>query len=134
MTSRTRIKCTTLLVCHDVIHDSKTGNVHLIGVGNKLRPKRYPARTPGYCAFAVLSGVKASDTVVLVCSDQEDTDIFATPVHRVESPGRNEHRLVFRIQEPVFPRPGNYRLQCFVNEFLVSEIVIVLPPLEGISP
>ena len=134
MSSRKRFKCTALLLCHDVIHDAKTGNVHLIGVGNKLRPDFYPARTSEICAFAVLFGVEDMDTVLLICGDANDNDIFVTPVHRIESPGMNDHRVTFRVRDAVSPRAGTYRVQCCVNEFLVSEIRIFLPALKDTQP
>jgi hypothetical protein len=134
MMSRTRFKCTALLLCHDVLHDARTGNVHLIGVGNRLRPDRYPARIPGFCVYVVLYGVEDHDTLVLVCCDADDSDIFATPIHRIESPGKNEHRVTFQVLDAVFPQPGRYRLQCIVNEFRISETYIILPPLEEKQP
>lgn len=122
------VVCTALLLCDDLLYDSRKDKDHLIGVTNGIRPPRYPAEVAQLGIYARLTNATGSVGVSFILFDESNgIELFLAPLRVVRFDHRREvQRVFYRLHRAKFPHPGWYRLQCYANEQLVSEISICL--------
>jgi hypothetical protein len=125
-----------LLFCHDVLSDPDTGNVHLIGVFDAIRPQSQPPFPHRHGQFAVFVELTDAAGVVPARLDvveaQSGELIFRTADHRLVFRNRQAIlRALFRLQNCRFSRPGVYWVQFFChNRFITDKALHLLQPGE----
>src|SRR5438477_5258676 len=85
-----------LLLCNDVVTDPETGNVHIVGVFNTIRPHSrpaYPHQHPEFCVFLQLTDFEGEVPayVDIVRADTQEIVRRSRP-YRIVFP--NRHHLV----------------------------------------
>ncbi len=123
-----------LVLCEDVLTTPGRGNVHLINVFTIIRSRTspsFPYRKPLVCVYAQLSDAEGEiPTWVEVVEASSQQMLIRTVVHPVVFPHRRMlHRVIYRIEQCPFPRPGTYLVQLFgAGHFLADQVFRVLGP------
>ncbi len=97
-----------LTVCHYAAFEERTHNVTLAGSFRSLAASKFPLRA-SFCAFAPLIGGQGEGTVALVITRlQTDEELFRVQRRLVFRDRIKEVRVLFRLNDCVFPAAGVY--------------------------
>jgi hypothetical protein len=117
----------SVIICDMVIIDRITDKPSIIGAFETISAVEYPARHPQLTFFCQLTNGrgKVNVAIKLVDVQQEDKLLF-------EATGKYEFRdirqvanLTFDIGGIVFPHPGEYRFQVYVETGFLGERRII---------
>jgi hypothetical protein len=98
-----------LFLCDQVIVERGTNRASLIGTITSLEGQAFPFVPLPFCVFAVLTGSKGEGVATLTVTQLETDEEVYSVTRRVEFPDRfAEGRLLFRLADCSFPRPGIY--------------------------
>jgi hypothetical protein len=121
-----------IILCDDVLIDSATGKVHLLGVFNNIRPHAqppYPHWHREFCVFLQLSDARGNvaATIRIVHADALQL-VYETPVHQLVFPDpQHLVRANFRIRNCRFEQPGIYWVELYCNgQFLTDRVLRLL--------
>lgn len=110
------------VICDRVIFDKITGMPSLINIIQSINAPKYPIRNilVFFCELTNGHG-RTPTTIRLISSQKEDKVLF-------EQKGKVEFKdvqqivtLAVNLQGVVFPEPGEYRFQLFVDNQLIGE-------------
>ncbi len=115
-----------LILCRDVVLDPDTGNVHVIGVFDAIRPAPpllLPHRLEEWCVFVQLADAQGEVNAVIRIVEADTQDlVFETRPHRVRFPNRRMVvRANFRLSDCALPRPGVYWVELHVNGWWLTD-------------
>src|SRR5436309_105505 len=103
-------------VCDDVVQDTVSGKLTVIGAFNTLRPpvgQGYPYHLGRLCVFAQLAGGHGPATVeVKVVDASTGNEVLGSPAHTGNFPGGHVIvTILIRLLDCAFPAPGIYLVQ-----------------------
>jgi hypothetical protein len=134
MPTRTLPEMKPLVVCHDLLVDSDSRNIHLIGAFTAIRPQvqpAYPHRHLSFCVYAQLSDAEGTFPAFVKVVDADTRDeIFRTETHSLVFPRRQFLlRACFRRRNCVFPHSGVYCVELYCDgQFLGDHVIRLLEP------
>jgi hypothetical protein len=123
-----------MLLCNDVLVDPSTGNIHLMGAFNEIRPRGqtgFPHRHAVFCVFIQLTDAEGEiPGFVQVVEEASLELVYQTPSYRISFPDRlSLVRVCFRIRDCTFPGPGIYWIQLFCKgQFVTDRVLRLLEP------
>src|SRR5438067_789018 len=96
-----------MMLCGDVLSDPETGNVHLVGCFNDIRPRAspsFPHRQPEFCVFLQLSDAQGTiPGFVQVIQADSQVLVYRTPSHAMLFRDRTSlTRVCFRLRNCTF--------------------------------
>lgn len=118
----------SLLVCQEVLRDER-GNLHLLGVFEKIRRSFSGPPSPGYtypqlCIVAAITDMAGESTArVRVASASDDSVVFSSTTASVSIQERLQVKwVVFRLRNCPFPSAGVYFFQLQWNGEVQAEL------------
>ena len=128
----------SIFLCDDVLYDSSTGKIHMIGVFNAIRvksPATYPFRPKQLCVVGqFIGGMGDYSFRVEITDPAAGEGIYSVVAGVLRFPTR--HTSVYacvRITECVFPGPGDYVVEMYVNDLFIEDRLLILLGEESAS-
>jgi hypothetical protein len=113
-------------LCDDVVYDSSSGKIHLVGLLNSVRLDEgtaLPFHLGKLCVFAqLIDGLGAFAAHVEIVNADTGELIYRTAERTLSFPSRT--RLVyanFRILDCSFPQPGIYLVELYCGDQFVDD-------------
>jgi len=123
-----------LTLCDQVIVEEGTKKVSLIGSFRKLYARSFPFVPLPFCVFATLTGSQAEGAITLTVREAESDEEVYSVTHRVAFPDRfAEGRVVFRLADCAFPKPGAYLFTLAVDDDWVAHRRLQIHQMEAES-
>jgi hypothetical protein len=115
------------IICDTVIIDRISDKPSIIGAFETINAPRYPARHPRLVFFCQLTNGRSRTNVSikLVDVEEEDKRLFEATGKYEFKDIRQVANMTFDIGGIVFPHPGEYRFQIFVDDELLGERRII---------
>lgn len=117
----------SLIICDQVIIDSISKKVSIIGAFEGLSALKYPARHPRLAFFGQLTNGRGKTKIMISLVDvqEEDKILFQGAMEGEFKDVRQVVNVTFDIGGIVFPHPGEYRFQILAGtEFLGERRII----------
>lgn len=112
----------SLVVCDDVIRDSRTGKVYVIGWASGLGVKSFPHTEAGLTIFIGLTGAPGKHIGEVQGLAPSGVRIFgASPFPLEFTVSTPTVWTALRLHRGRFPAPGIYRLQFFCDNLPLTE-------------
>jgi uncharacterized protein DUF6941 len=122
----------SLFLCDEVIHDSKSGKTHVLGMFDAIRTHSFPHQQARVGIFVALTGKVGSFEGRVQCLDPDGAMTFETlPRNLRLSQRRPVLRVFFRILQARFRRPGIYRMQFVCEDHVLTEQPVVVLSKQG---
>jgi hypothetical protein len=125
------------LVCDMVILDAMTGKGTVVGIFDVINAPSYPVRHDRLFVFCQLTNGRGQVNIRTSFVDLEDGEkvIFEDTVQAEFVDVRQVANVVIQFIGPVFPHPGEYRVQVFAGtEFLGERSILckqITPKMGG---
>ena len=119
-------------LCDDLVVDSKTRKVHVIGWYDCIRATAFPHTHPIFLVVVPLAGAEGKYKFSVRCSGLAGSTVFASPER--EFVFQSTHQVVwvsFRIRRVRFPRPGIYQVQHLCENRAVCDRSLTVLTKEG---
>jgi len=115
------------IICDMVIIDRISDKPSIIGAFETINAPRYPARHPRLVFFCQLTNGRGRTNVSIKLVDVEEEDklLFVATGKYEFKDIRQVANMTFDIGGIVFPHPGEYRFQIFVDAELLGERRII---------
>jgi hypothetical protein len=123
-----------LLCCEQAIVEERTWNITLVNCFTRLKVSQFPSAPQRLVVFTALTDglgegtlsvvVAALDTLEAVLTRDKEIQ-FADPLQEV--------RVLFRLNQVSFPRPGAYQVTLLADGELVAQRTIHLSAMEELS-
>ena len=111
-----------ILICDFVIRDERTHNVSLIGIFNTIHAPKFPTVHGRAHVFVSLTDGRGTRQGRLCLVDRETEGILAETLGEIRFPpdGRAVVDMNFELHNIVFPKPGNYAFDFYVEGELIG--------------
>jgi hypothetical protein len=120
-----------LLICERVIVDRDTGNPSCIGAFTHLDSTDFPIQSPTFYAFSSLTSGRGSGIMKLTITDLHDLQTLADYPFSIEFDDRfSTIHFNLRIADWVYPWPGSYAFELFVDDDLIAQTTVTIEERE----
>lgn len=124
-----------LVLADEVRRDPASGKYAILGTFDAIRARHFPCQHPSVAAYLKATGGRGAVPITLRLVDVDETRPpvftfactlpFADPTQAVES--------ALAFYSPLFPEPGDYRLQCLAGGELLRELRLRVRPVEDVD-
>ncbi len=113
----------SMILCDAVHLDPGTGKAYILGCFGSIGANRFPASHPGMTVFAEVTDCHGKTKFLIRAIDVDEQDgPVAEAETEVDIPDPLAiTMLVLRLEEMVFPKPGEYRVQLFSGDVPLME-------------
>jgi Family of unknown function (DUF6941) len=111
-----------LLCCEQAVVEERTRNITLVNCFTGLKVSEFPSAPQRLVVFAALTDGLGEGTLSLVVTALDTLeDVYSQDRPVRFSDPLQEVRVLFRLSQISFPRPGSYQVTLFADDELVAQ-------------
>jgi hypothetical protein len=123
-----------LACCEQVIVEETTRNITLVNCFTRLKVRQFPSAPRRLVVFTALTDGLGQGTLSLVVAALDTLEAILRRQNEIQfSDPLQEVRVIFRLDQVSFPRPGSYQVTLLADGELVAQRTIHLSAMEESS-
>jgi hypothetical protein len=111
-----------LLMADQLLHDSITGKISVIGLFHNVHPDRFPFHHRNWWLYAVVSEIHGPTSIIFrLLRSADDSVLFEShPIDLTATSPLEVAERADRVLGVVYPAPGEYRLEAVVGGEVIA--------------